>query len=126
MGVFLGKPGIFFFFSPVEARNSETLLQVIKDNVESGTMIISDCWKAYQCLSSDGYKHLTVNHSVNFVDPIERRWRDTKNLVPKYGRQKAHFVGYLCVAHFKLVVTDPSKRLHVFAEAAAELYPPTP
>ena len=123
-----------FFLVPVEARNAETLLQVIKDYIESGTTIISDCWKAYQCLTSEGYKHLTVNHSINFVDPdtgahtntIERRWRDTKNLVSKYGRKKAHFVGYLSVAYFKLVVTDPSKRLHAFAEAAAELYPPTP
>ena len=123
-----------FFLVPVEARNAETLLQVIKDYIESGATIISGCWKAYQCLTSEGYKHLTVNHSINFVDPdtgahtntIERRWRDTKNLVPKYGRRKAHFVGYLSVAYFKLVVTFPSKRLHVFAEAAAELYPPTP
>lgn len=123
-----------FFFVPVQERNSETLLRVIQDHIEPGTTIISDCWKAYNCLNSEGYKHLTVNHSVNFVDPItgahtntiERRWRDTKNLVPKYGRRKAHFVGYLAVAYFKLVVTDMSKRLHVFAQATAELYPPTP
>ena len=50
---------------PVEALNAETLLQVIKDYIESGTTIISDCWKAYQCLTSEGYKHLTVNHSIN-------------------------------------------------------------
>ena len=88
-----------FFLVPVETRNAETLLQVIKDYIESGTTIISDCWKAYQYLTSEGYTHLTVNHSINFVDPdtgahtntIERRWRDTKNLVSKYGRKKGSF-----------------------------------
>ena len=122
------------FFVPVEDRTSDTLLGVIQEYIAEGTTIISDCWKAYNCLEQEGYNHLTVNHSVNFVDPvtgahtntIERTWRDIKSLVPKYGRKKCFFVGYLAVAYFKLVITDPSKRLHNFMHAAAELYPPTP
>ena len=117
---------------PVEARDCDTL-SIIKEKIEPGTTIISDCWRAYNCLSTEGFKHLTVNHSMNFVDPqtaahtntIERRWRDVKNLVPKYGRRKTHFVGYLAASYFKLAIQDPSRRLHVFLEAAAHLYPPT-
>lgn len=123
-----------FFFVPVAERNSETLLAVIKEYIHEGSTIISDCWKAYQCLEKEGYRHMTVNHSLNFVDPstgahtntIERVWRDTKSLVPKYGRRKYFFVGYLAAAYFKLVHKDPSKRLHYFCIAAGKLYPPTP
>ncbi|XP_068237611.1 uncharacterized protein [Palaemon carinicauda] len=122
------------FFVPVQDRSAETLLAIIRQYIAEGTTVISDCWKAYNCLEKEGYKHLTVNHSVNFVDPvtgahtntIERTWRGTKVLVPKYGRRKDHFVGYLAVAYFKLAITDPAKRLHHFLLAAADLYPPTP
>ena len=121
-----------FSMIPVDDRTSATLLTVIKEYIEPGTTIISDCWKAYYCLASEGYKHLKINHKVNFVDPdtgahtnrIERHWRDAKNLVPKYGRTHAHFVGYLAVAHFKLHFPDVNSRLHYFLKAAADLYPP--
>ena len=118
---------------PVADRTSATLLDVIHQYIENGSTIVSDCWKAYDCLEKEGYKHLKVNHSVNFVYPdtgahtnrIERYWRDVKNLVPKYGRRKAHFVGYLSVAYFKLHHEDPTRRLHYFCKAAADLYPPS-
>ena len=118
---------------PVEERNRDTLLGIIKERIEPGTTIISDCWKAYDCLEQEGYVHLKVNHSLNFVDPtsgahtntIERRWRDAKNLVPKYGRRKAHFIGYLATSYFKLAHKEQNTRLHTFLKAAGQLYPPS-
>ena len=120
------------FMVPVENRDSETLVRLIKDYIKPGTTIISDYWKAYDCLEEEGFVHLKVNHSINFVDPvtgahtntIERRWRDVKSLVPKYGRRKSHFVGYLAVSYFKLYYREPLHRLHAFVKAAAQLYPP--
>ena len=121
-----------FFMVPVERRDSDTLLEIIKDKIEQGTTIISDCWKAYNCLSKEGYQHLTVNHSINFVDPttaahtntVERRWREAKANVPKYGRRKYHFVGYLARAMFLMKHPEANRRFHYFLEAAARLYPP--
>ena len=118
---------------PVEQQDSSTLLTIIKDRILPGTTVISDCWKAYDCLQHEGYHHLTVNHSVNFVDPsnkdihtntIERLWRDTKRRVPLYGRRKKHFVGYLARSMFILAIPDPNKRFHTFLEEAAALYNP--
>ena len=103
-----------FFMVPVPDCTLDTLLCIIKEYIEPGTTIISDYWKAYDCPGSESYTHLKVNHKLNFVDPktgahtnhIERHWRDAKNLVPKYSRTKAHFVGYLAVAYFKLHFPD--------------------
>ncbi|XP_066959376.1 uncharacterized protein [Macrobrachium rosenbergii] len=121
-----------FFVVPVDNRTSATLLAVIKDYIVPGTTIVSDCWRAYDCLKDEGYVHLTVNHSMNFVDPvtgahtntIERRWRELRETTPRYGRRRYNFVGYLAVAYFKIHFDDPKTRLHAFVKAAAELYPP--
>ena len=44
-------------------------MSIIKENINPGITIISDCWRVYNSLSEEGFKHLTVNRSVNFVDP---------------------------------------------------------
>ena len=58
-----------FFMVPVADRTLATLLDVMHQYIENGSTIGFDCWKAYDCLENKGYKHLKVNHSVNFVDP---------------------------------------------------------
>ena len=117
---------------PVENCDSETLFRVMEDKIEPGTIIISDCWRAYNCFSERCYQHLTVNHSLNFVDPsikehtntIERLWREVKNKVPLYGRKKKHFVSYLARSMFIMAHKDPNRRFHGFLQAAASVYKP--
>lgn len=121
------------FMVPVEQKNSTTLLNIIKNHILPGTAIISDCWKTYSCLEDEGYKHLTVNHSINFVNPnnkdaytssIKRLWRETKREVPLFGTGKKHFAGYLARTMFLMAIDDSNKRLHVFLQEAAALYNP--
>ncbi|KAI5736131.1 hypothetical protein M8J76_000299 [Diaphorina citri] len=122
------------FLVPVEKRDSSssTLLQVIQDKIEPGTTIISDCWKAYNCLSDEGFTHLTVNHSFNFVDPdtgahtqnIERLWREVRSHVPRFGGIEKHFDGYLAEFHFKRAFPKHTTRYHHFFKAMGILYPP--
>ena len=96
-----GQQRAFFFI--VEKRDTATLLPLIKQYIVPGSIIISDCWKAYNCLKKAGYRHYTVNHSKNFKDPItlahtntiEGSWLHTKRSLPKYGVKKKFLAGYL-------------------------------
>ncbi|XP_031337372.1 uncharacterized protein LOC116168438 [Photinus pyralis] len=78
------------FILPVPDRTTDTLLELIREHIRPGTTIISDCWCSYQCLGTEGFRHLTVNHSLTFMDPdtgahtqnIERLWRDVRGGIP--------------------------------------------
>ena len=91
------------FLVPVECRDRDTLLPIIRAHILPGTRIMSDLWKAYDCLKNEGYDHLTVNHSLNFVDPdtgahtqrIENTWWGVKRSLPRTGTSKELFYGYL-------------------------------
>ncbi|KAF8772021.1 hypothetical protein HNY73_019370 [Argiope bruennichi] len=50
-------------------RTSEELVSVLKEWVLPGTEIISDCWKAYDCLKDEGFTHLQVQQNLHFKDP---------------------------------------------------------
>lgn len=60
------------FIEAVEHRNAETLLPILQKYVLPGSVIISDLWRAYFRIEElpYGYRHFTVNHSENFVDPL--------------------------------------------------------
>ena len=91
------------FLVPVEHRDKDTLLPIIRANILPGTRVMSDKWKAYDCLQDKGYQHLTVNHSLNFVDPdtgahtqgIENTWWGVKRGMPRTGTSKDLFESYL-------------------------------
>lgn len=70
----------------VDDRSASTLLPIITRVCRKGTIIVSDQWKAYNNIKKIGYEHLTVNHSLHFVDPqtqantqaIESYWAKVK------------------------------------------------
>ena len=63
------KDKLKVFMFPVKKRNAVTLLPIIEKWIKKGSIIHSDCWKAYNKLIEMGYKHVTVNHSKEFVNP---------------------------------------------------------
>jgi len=120
------------FLVPVPSRGSEVLLEVIKTWIRPGTTVMSDCWKAYDFLSSEGFVHQNVNHSMNFVDPhsgahtqnIERIWREVRGGIPRFGRSEKHMAGYLAEFLFKRKYLDYTERIHVFFSVVGQLYSP--
>lgn len=97
------------FLVKVANRNAATLLQAIQENILPGTRIISDCWRAYSIISQSGYSHATINHSYNFVDPldasvntqrVERMWRTLKSIIPKASSEETRW-SYLAEFIFK-------------------------
>lgn len=53
----------------VQNRSADVLLPIIKRICRQGTTILSDQWRSYNKVSSSGFRHETVNHSLHFVDP---------------------------------------------------------
>ena len=91
------------FLSIVADHSSATLIPLIKEHIAVGTIIISDCWKSYQSLSEEGFKHSTVDHSGTFKDietgastnVIEGLWSCVIRERPQCNRSKILFSSYL-------------------------------
>ena len=74
------------FLVAVPQRDAATLLPILQQYVRPGTTVISDFWAAYNTIGNIGYQHLTVNHSVNFVDPVTHA--TTNHVESMWGRAK--------------------------------------
>lgn len=93
-----------FVMVPVPDRSANTLLPIIYDHVLPGTRVITDMWASYNQLQNN-YDHATVNHQLNFVNPvdhtvhtntIEGAWGNVKNKIRNmHGTSDDHFDSYL-------------------------------
>ena len=78
------------FIYAVNDRSSTTLLGIIKKAIMPGTTIISDQWRAYNGIEEimkRDYRHIRVNHSEHFVDPISGAC--TNSVESLWGKAKA-------------------------------------
>lgn len=96
----------------VKRRNTDTLIPIILNEVIKGSTISSDEWKAYTNLTSLGYNHIKINHSVNYVNngqhanTIEACWGilKTKILRLKRGVSSKYLVEYLIEEWFRSIM----------------------
>ena len=102
------------FMVPVVDRSEVTLIPIIQQWIEPGTLIVSDCWKSYTNLTEYGYQHETVNHSKEFknekgfnTNKQESHGRHLKINLPIFGTRKEHFSSYL--AEFRYFFKSPPK-----------------
>jgi len=104
-GIYRETGEIFVALCPDNKRDSATLISIVEQHVDERSTVITDCWKGYCQLEQDNWSHLTVNHSMNFVDPttgthtqnIENMWWQMKrNLSSTHGANMLlHFAQYL-------------------------------
>ena len=95
----------------VADRTADTLLPLIARYIAPGSIVHSDCWRAYYGIEkmvdteeeSFGYIHRTVNHSVCYVNPddgthtntIEGTWFGIKQGIRPRRRNKKLLDGHL-------------------------------
>ena len=60
----------FLLPCPNNKRDAATLLPLIYRWILPGSIIYTDEWSSYNSLTAAGYTHDSVNHSIQFVDPI--------------------------------------------------------
>jgi hypothetical protein len=87
-------------------------VNVIREWIEPGTTVTSDCWAAYSDIGSIGYTHRTVNHSVSYVNSdtgahtntVKAMWRTVKDFLRPYNRRADyhyHLAHYMFAAGCK-------------------------
>ena len=101
-GIQRGDPSKMFIVL-VPDRTAETLLTIIRNKIRPGTTIATDGWASYSSIESMGleYRHLTVNHSENFVNP-ENNLAHTQNVESMWRWLKRKF---------KTTTKDSNKRI---------------
>lgn len=121
------------FLESVPDRTAATLIPIIKKHVRPGTTIISDCWKSYSQLQEEGYNHLTVNHSIEFVNKdtgahtntIESTWRAVKTSLPRHGTRKSMYDSYFVEYIFrKKYLNSANDQFLAFLECIKTVYNP--
>ncbi|PIO56247.1 hypothetical protein TELCIR_22354 [Teladorsagia circumcincta] len=121
------------FLRLVRRRDASTLLRLIMKYIRPGTTILSDCWRAYSQIAAlpNAYRHLQVNHQLNFVDPqsgahtqnVESLWQKYKNMSKRrYGINNSRYKDYLCEFLWKKQFGGRREAVFNFWDQVAALY----
>ena len=130
---------IYFWTCPflcvkVERRDANTLLPLIQQYIRPGMTIASDMWRAYFNIDQlpDGYNHIMVNHSENFVNPlnpdartqaIESLWQKFKmGHKKRYGTHETLFSKFLVDFVWRREFHGRDVMYHLWSQIA-EIYP---
>lgn len=117
-------------FIHVLDRTKRTLNEKIQQHVLIGSTIFTDQHGGYNDLNNLGYNHFTVNHTTNFVNPIngattnhiESKWQKLKQVhKQRYGTHRttlnSHLSCFMWQERFK-------KNFEVFVSHIVDIYNP--
>lgn len=97
-------PNKKFFVEVIEQRNAETIQEVLRRHINQGSILYTDCWRGYHEISQElQISHLTVNHSVGFINnengchtnTIEAKWGTLKRKIHLRGRVQQNLDSFL-------------------------------
>lgn len=118
------------FVRVVNECSKHLLLDVIKQFILPGSIIISDCWKAYNCLKQDEYVDFAKNNSVQFKAPeidaqtsMEGTWKAVKRSLGA-SHVRGQFNSYLYEHLWRRHHQNDKNIMMSFLEAIKEIYPP--
>lgn len=111
------------FLEVVEDRSASTLVAIIKKYIEPGSIIHSDCSKAYASLEEKGYTHLAFSDSESRTSKqtIESTWLALKRSLPKQEFYESYFVEYI---FRKKYLKSESDKFQTFLEKLKIVYNP--
>lgn len=119
-------------FMEVVPKRTKAVLRVLRKYVLPGTTIISDCFKSYDCLKDEGFRHFTINHRIHFKDPetrahtnsIEGTWSAIKWSFHGPIKCKNTFDSYLMEYMWRRRHYDAKDMFDKFMSAVARIYSP--
>lgn len=120
------------FMEVVPRITKLVLLKVLRKYVLPGTTIVSDCFKSYDCLKDEGFRHLTVNHKIQFKNPdtgartnsIEGTWSAIKRSFRGPNTCKRMFDSYLMEYMWRRRHSDAKDLFLEFLSAVERIYTP--
>lgn len=125
------------FIVPVPACDSWSLLTVVNDWILPGSVIISNCWKAYDCLRLEEFVQQTAVQSKTFVHPQNNSGQQnfdgkaddagansgSELQMPRFGTRRSHHLGDLAEFMFKRRYSNHLERMHAFFRQISLAYP---
>jgi hypothetical protein len=119
-----------FFIEIVSRRSRRILIPLIQRRICPGARIISDGWAAYNDISSYGFTHSVVNHSVSFINPtdhsthtqnIENLWRCLRRFLYSKGTYyRRHLEEYIKEFTFRRMFIDTFEHMVSAIEESLE------
>ena len=102
----------------MDRRRRVDLLPLIQKWVAPGSTIVTDEWRAYDCLTREGFDHENVCHKREWVSKrgfhtqgVERSWLGPKATIVKRGRGTPYLQAHLYEANYRLLKRDTGRPL---------------